>query len=318
MRAIQITEFGGPEVLRVVELPDPEPAENLVPHEVTASGINYADTHQVEDSYLSSPTLPLVPGSEFVGRGPDGRRVVGLLPAYGGYAERVLAVPQLTWPVPDGVSDGAALAMVVQGLTAWHTLRTCAHLAVGESVVVQAAAGGVGTIAVQLAKAWGAGRVIALASSEEKRELARSLGADAAVDPAEPELRDALLDANEGRKVDVVLEMTGGPVFEACLRSLAPFGRTVVYGQASREPFSPVDPTALVAHSTAVIGFWLLHCFGGTEMAAGPLGELLSMVADGRLRAVVGGTYPLAEAERAHRDLLTRRTVGKLVLDPRA
>src|SRR5215204_3546327 len=170
--------------------------------------------HQTEDSYLAKQTLPLVPGAEFVGIAPDGTRVVGLL-AGGGYAERVLAAPELTWPVPDGVSDGAALAVVLQGLTAWHALRTCAHLAPGESVVVHAAAGGVGTIAVQLARAWGAGQVIATASSDEKRELALSLGAGAAVDSAEPDLVGALRAANDGRRVDVVLEMTGGPVFDA-------------------------------------------------------------------------------------------------------
>ena len=316
MRAIQITEFGGPEVLRLVELPDPAPAGGLVLHDVTAAGVNYADTHQTEDSYLASQTLPLVPGAEFVGTAPDGTRVVGLLGG-GGYAERVLAAPALTWPVPDGVEDGAALSVVLQGVTAWHALRTCAHLAPGESVVVHAAAGGVGTIAVQLARAWGAGRVIASASSADKRELARSLGADEVVDPATPDLVDALKAANGGRRVDVVLEMVGGPVFDASLRAAAPFGRVVVYGQASRTAPSPVDPTNLMAHSTAVIGFWLAHCFRRPDLLREPVAELLAMLADGRLRAVVGGTYPLADAAEAHRALLDRSSVGKLVLDPR-
>ena len=316
MRAIQITEFGGPEVLRLVELPDPEPVEGLVLHEVTAAGVNYADTHQTEDSYLAPQALPLVPGAEFVGLAPDGTRVVGLL-AGGGYAERVLAAPVLTWPVPDGVSDGAALAVVLQGVTAWHALRTCAHLAPGESVVVHAAAGGVGTLAVQLAKLWGAGRVIATASSESKRELARSLGADEAVDPAAPDRVDALRAATGGRRVDVVLEMVGGPVFDASLRATAPFGRVVVYGQASRTAPSPIDPTNLMAHSTAVVGFWLAHCLRRPDLLREPVATLLDMLADGRLRAVVGATYPLADAAEAHRELLSRRSVGKLVLDPR-
>jgi NADPH2:quinone reductase len=316
VRAIQITEFGGPEVLRLVELPDPEPAGGLQSYQVTAAGVNYADTHQTEDSYLAKQELPLVPGTEFVGLAPDGTRVVGLL-AGGGYAERVLAAPVLTWPVPDGVSDGAALAVLVQGLTAWHALRTCAHLAGGESVVVHAAAGGVGTLAVQLAREWGAARVIATASSAEKRQLALSLGADAAVDPASPDLVDALRAANGGQRVDVVLEMVGGPVFDASLRTLAPFGRLVTYGQASRTPPTPVDPTALMAHSTAVIGFWLAHCLRRPELLQEPMTALLGMLADGRLQAVVGATYPLAEAAVAHRELLSRRSMGKLVLDPR-
>jgi NADPH:quinone reductase len=209
MRGIQITRFGGPEVLETVELPDPRPGPGMRVYEVTASGVNFADTHQTEDSYLAPQRLPLVPGAEFAGTGPDGQRVVGLCGA-GGYAERVAAADVLVWPIPDGVADGAALAMVLQGVTAWHLLRTSAHLAAGESVVVHAAAGGVGTVAVQLARAFGAGRIIATASSAEKRELALSLGADVAVDPAADDLTAALREANGGSRVDVVLEMTGG------------------------------------------------------------------------------------------------------------
>jgi NADPH:quinone reductase-like Zn-dependent oxidoreductase len=317
VRCIQISRFGGPEVLETVELPDPAPAPGMRVYEVTAAGVNYADTHQTEDSYLAPQRLPLVPGAEFAGTGPDGRRVVGLVGA-GGYAERVAAADPLVWPIPDGVTDGAALAMVLQGATAWHALRTCAHLAAGESVVVHAAAGGVGTAAVQLARAWGAGRVIATASSQRKRDLALSLGADAAVDPAAGDLTAALREANGGSRVDVVLEMTGGPVFDASLRALAPFGRLVTYGMASRTPPTPVDPRNLMAHSSAVVGFWLAHCFRDpARWLDGPVTELLGMLADGRLRAVVGGTYALADAAEAHRALLARESTGKLVLDPR-
>jgi NADPH2:quinone reductase len=317
VRCIQITRFGGPEVLDQVELPDPVPTTGTQVYEVTAAGVNFADTHQTEDSYLAPQTLPLVPGAEFVGTGPDGRRVVGLL-AGGGYAERVLAADALVWPVPDEVSDGAALSIVLQGVTAWHALRTCAHLAPGESVVVPAAAGGVGTVAVQLARAWGAGRIVALASSPEKRELALSLGADEAVDPAEADLVAALRAANGGNRVDVALEMTGGPVFDATLRALAPFGRLVTYGQAGRTSPTPVDPTNLMAHSTAVIGFWLAHCFRRPDRWLTPaVTELLAMLADGRLTAVVGGTYGLGDVADAHRALLARESTGKLVLDPR-
>jgi NADPH2:quinone reductase len=318
VRGIQILRFGGPEVLEVTELPDPTPVPGLRPYDVTVAGVNYADTHQTEDSYLAPQRLPLVPGAEFAGTGPDGTRVVGLLTGGGGYAEKVLAADALVWPIPDGVSDGAALSIVLQGVTAWHALRTCAHLAAGESVVVHAAAGGVGTIAVQLARAWGAGRVIATASSPSKRELALSLGADEAIDPAVDDLTAALKEANGGNRVDVVLEMTGGPVFDAGLRALAPFGRLVTYGQASRTPPSPVDPTTLMAHSTAVIGFWLAHCYRDPQRWLAPgITELLGMLADQRLTAVVGGTYALGDAADAHRSLLARESTGKLVLDPR-
>jgi NADPH2:quinone reductase len=315
VRAIQISEFGGPEVLRLVELPDPEPTETLAVYDVRAAGVNYADTHQAEDSYLAKQTLPMVPGGEFVGVGPDGRRVVGMLLSGGGYAEKVLTTPALTWPVPDGVSDAAALAVVIQGSSAWHLLHTCAHVAAGESVVVHAAAGGVGTLAVQLAKLAGAGRVIGTASTVDKRELALELGADAVVDPDVPDLKAALEEANGGHKVDVVLEMTGGPVFDGSLAALAPFGRLVAFGMASRVPPTPIEPAGLMSRSRAVIGFWLAHCVRRPQMLNEPIGLLLDMIGDGRLRAVVGGTYPLAEARRAHEDIRSRRTAGKLVLD---
>src|SRR5687768_11733478 len=171
MRAIKITEFGGPEVLNLEDVPAPEPRDGRQLLDVSSAGINYADTHQVENSYLAPATLPLVPGAEVVGTTEDGRRVVALLEG-GGYAEQAVAWENLMFDLPDDVEDGAALALVLQGTTAWHILTTSAHLSPGESVVVHAAAGGVGSLAVQLAKAWGAGRVIALASSADKRELA--------------------------------------------------------------------------------------------------------------------------------------------------
>ena len=197
MRAVQITEFGGPEVLTLTDLPDPTASEGLVVMDVTSAGVNYADTHQVEDSYLSKTQLPLVPGSEVIGRLPDGTRVAAFSMS-GGYAEKALVSPAAAFPLPDGVSDGQALSLMVQGLTAWHLLRTSTHLAKGESVVVHAAAGGVGTLAVQLAKAWGAGHVIGVASSQDKRDLATSLGADATVDAGAPDLKAALEEANGG------------------------------------------------------------------------------------------------------------------------
>lgn len=316
MRAVQITEFGGPEVLRVVELPDPEPDGDLVVVDVRSAGVNYADTHQVEDSYLSRTTLPLVPGSEVVGTTADGRRVAALALA-GGYCEKALVHPAAMFPVPESVSDGQVLALMVQGLTAWHLLRTCTHLQPGESVVVHAAAGGVGTLAVQLAKLWGAGRVIGVASSPDKRELAERLGADVTVDANADDLRAALREANGGRPVDVVLEMVGGPTFDASLSALAPFGRLATFGMASRTPPQPIDAGALMARSRAVVGFWLAHCFGRPEMLQPQMSELLDMVQDGVLEPVVGGTYPLAEAHRAHEALRSRGTQGKLVLSVR-
>jgi NADPH2:quinone reductase len=215
------------------------------------------------------------------------------------------------------VSDGAALTTLVQGATAWHLLRTSTHLEPGETVVVHAGAGGVGTIAIQLAKRWGAGRVIATASNEQKRALTLELGADVAVDSNAPDLTAALREANGGRSVDVVLEMTGGRVFDQSLTALAPLGRLAVFGMAGRTPPTPVDPGRLMARSTAVIGFWLVHVVRRPELLARAVNDLLGLIAAGELRPVVGETYPLAAAADAHRALLDRSSVGKLVLDPR-
>lgn len=314
MRAIQITEFGGPEVLRLADLPEPEPGDGRVRIEVSRAGVNYADTHQVENSYLAPAELPLVPGAEVAGTTAEGRRVVALLG--GGYAEVAVAPETTTFPLPDDVTDGQALALVLQGVTAWHLLRTSARLHEGESVVVHAAAGGVGTLAVQLARAFGAGRVIGSASTDEKRQLALDLGADVAIDSRSDDMKEAIEEANGG-KVDVVLDMTGGATTDASIAALAPFGRLAFFGMASRQPPSKVDLGALMARSRGVIGFWLAHAMGDpARYLAAPMEDLLGMVGRGELQPVVGDTYAMSDASEAHRDLRARRTRGKLLLDP--
>jgi NADPH2:quinone reductase len=315
MRAIQQAEFGGPEVLELVELPVPEPAAGEVLIRVRRAGLNFADTHQREDRYVQRQALPLVPGSEVAGvREDTGERVVALC-GHGGYAEYAVAPAERVFPIPDGLDDGTALALVLQGLTAWHLYRTCARLAQGESVLVISGAGGVGSLAVQLGHAMGAGRVIATASSQEKRDLCRSLGADAAIS-GEPEgLRDRIVEANEGREVDVVLEMAGGPVLDAALRAMTDMGRLVVYGISSREQ-NEVRTGRLLKRSQSIIGFWLFHYLERPEHLVEPLAELFDLAARGGLRAVVGETYGLSEARRAQEDLAGRRTRGKLLLDP--
>jgi NADPH2:quinone reductase len=316
VRAIRISQWGGPEVLEFVEdapMPEAGPHEHLV--RVSRSGVNFADTHASDNTYLAPYELPLIPGGEVAGKTEDGKRVAALM-ATGGYAEYAAVPKAAAFPIPFGVSDGQALALLIQGLTAWHLYRTSAHLSEGETAVVHAAAGGVGSLAVQLGKAFGA-RVIATASTEEKRALALELGADAAVDSTREDLTEALIEANDGQRVDIVLEMAGGSVFDDSLRALAPFGRLVTYGMASREAPKRVDPGALMRHSSAVIGFWLAHCFTKPqEMLAAPLQDLFERVAAGTLKVVEGPVYPLSEARRAHEDLKARRTTGKLVLDP--
>ena len=314
MRAIQIEEFGGPEMMRLTDVPAPEPAAGEVVVEVARAGINFADTHVTRNDYLANQELPLIPGGEIAGRDADGRRVAALL-ANGGYAQKVAVNEAVLVPVPDQVSDDEAAALLLQGLTARSLLRISARLQEGESVVVQAAAGGTGSLAVQLAKRMGAGRVIGLASTEDKRELARRLGADATVDSRADDLEAAILAANDGEPVDVVLEMSGGEAFEASLRALAPFGRLVTYGLASRQPVE-VRNVDLMRTSRSVVGFWLMHLFRRPQEVREGIAELLGAVAAKELEVVIGDVYPLSEAHRAHEDIAARRTHGKLLLDP--
>ena len=313
MRAIQMQEFGGPEVLELVELPVPVAAADEVLIRVAHAGLNFADTHQRTNSYLAPATLPMIPGAEVAGvREDTGERVVALC-STGGYAEYVAAPGSLTFPIPDGVDDGTALALLLQGLTAWHLYRTSAKLADGESVVVHSAAGGVGSLAVQLARPMGAGRVIAVASTQAKRSLALELGADVAID-ADPEgLRERIEAANDGRPVDVILEAAGGATFAGSIDALAPFGRIVVYGISTSEP-NEVRTSSLLRRSRTVTGFWFRHCLDRPGMVDTALADLFARVAGGELRVRVGATYPLARAAQAQVDLRERRTVGKVLL----
>jgi NADPH2:quinone reductase len=314
MKAIQISKFGGPEVLELVDLADPKPNENEELIDVSCIGINYADTHQTENSYLSKQELPLIPGLEVVGKTQSGRRVLASASS-GGYAQKVVAHKAVCVDIPDSVSDGQAVAMLVQGTTAWHILKTMAHVQPGETVVVQAAAGGVGTLAIQLAKMWGA-KVIAVTSTSAKNDLAKSLGADEVVDANSSDLAAAMMAANGGKKVDIVLEMVGGKTFDASLEVLAPFGRLITYGMASRTAPTPIHPGALMGGTKTVAGFWLAHCFGKKELMGDVLAELFALIAKGALKPVIGATYGLSEAKAAHEAMLARGTTGKVTLDP--
>jgi len=314
VRAVLVREWGGSEVLEVADVPEPEPADGQALIRVSAAGVNFADIHARENSYIAKSELPMIPGTEVAGTLEDGTRVVAMTQG-GGYAERAVADCAQVWPLPDGLGDHEALGLLVQGLTAWHLYRTCARLAGGETVVVHSAAGGTGSIAVQLGRHMGAGRVIATASTEDKRALALELGADAAIDGAPEGLADRLLEAGGGRPVDVVFEMAGGQVFEESVKALAPLGRIVVYGIASREQVE-LRTGRLMRNSHAVIGFWLMHLLGRPEMMDAPLAELFELAARGELRPQLGQVYPLSDVRRAHEDLQGRRTTGKLVLDP--
>jgi len=326
MKAILVEEFGEPDVLQYTEVErlSPGPGEALI--EVRSIGVNYADTMRRRNQYLVPQELPFVPGSEVagviseVGDGVEdvsvGDRVMTLL-GTGGYAPHAVAPVRNLIPLPDGLDFDEAAAVPLQGLSAYHILKTSGRLARGESVLVHAAAGGVGTLAVQMAKLLGAGKVIATASTQEKLELARDLGADVLVNYTDDGWPERVLEATDGAGADVILEMVGGDFPEKNLSCLAPFGRMVVFGSASGERGKMI-PARLMNGNQAVTGFWLPPVMGRPDLVGSSLQDILGWVASGEVRLTIGARYPLERAAEAHDDLEGRRTTGKIVLNPPA
>ncbi|ARQ69166.1 quinone oxidoreductase family protein [Streptomyces marincola] len=312
MRAILMRDFGGPEVLRLTEVPDPEPRPAHHVLTVRRAGVNYADVHVRNDQYLAPVELPFIPGNEVVGTAADGRRFVGLTRG-GGYAERAVVHRRVAWEVPDDITDDQAVALALQGQSAWHLLFTTARLTAGETVVIPAAGGGLGTLAVQLAKQAGA-KVIALASTEEKRQLAAKLGADAVVDSTATPLTEHILYA-AGGPVQVALDMAGGPTTHAILAAIAPRGRAALYGYASGQ-MSDIPTGLLMEKSISVAGFWLPNLYADRNALPTSMAALFAAVRAGTLVPVTGAVHPLAEAPAAHTALATRTHTGKLSLDP--
>lgn len=262
---------------------------------------------------LAAEDLPIVPGGEVAGTTSDGQRVVAICGS-GGYAELAAASRSLTFPVPDDVTDEQALALLVQGLTAWYLLRNATSLVPGETVLVFGASGGVGSLAVQLARHFGAEAVIAAASAEEKRATALELGATAAINSDPAGLADRVLAANGGRGVDVILDAVGGPVFEQSVSALAVGGRLVAYGTASGAP-GEVSTRSLIIGSKSVVGYWLMDSLRTPGAGDAPLAELFDLLEAGSLNPLVGSVYPLSEAAQAQLDVADRRTQGKVSLD---
>ncbi len=304
-------QFGGPEVLQLVEVPDLEPrgAHHLL--QVHRSGVNFADMHVRGDDYLAPVTLPYIPGNEVVGHTAEGKRFVGLTRG-GGYAEQAHVHRRTSWEVPEGVSDEQAVALCLQGNSAYHLLHTVAGVQEGQSVVIPAAAGGLGSIAVQLAKAIGA-KVIALASTKDKRQLAEDLGAFAVVDSTSENLAEEIKEA-AGGPVQVALEMTGGSTFHSTVAALADRGRLAVYGYASGE-LTEVSTKVLMERSITVSGFWLPSLYSDRNALPTSMNALFEAVRAGSLRPVLGQVYPLSEASAAHAALAARAHTGKLCLD---
>lgn len=324
MKTVIVEEFGGPEVLRISDVERPAPGEGEALVEVLSIGVNYADTMRRRNQYVTAQDLPFVPGSEVAGVVAEvedgvegvavGDRVVTLL-GTGGYAEYGVAPAENLIPIPEELDFDHAAAVPLQGLTAYHIIKTYGRVQEGESVLVHAAAGGVGTLAVQMAKLLGAGKVVATASTREKLELAGSLGAAALVDYTADDWPERVREATDGRGADVILEMIGGDFLQKNLSCLAPFGRMVVFGAASGERGSIV-PLDLMRKNHTVSGFWLPWILNQPELVGPSLREILDWISTGELKLTIGARYPLEEAARAHADLENRRTTGKLILNP--
>jgi NADPH2:quinone reductase len=325
VKAVRFHELGDPSVLRYEDVPKPLPQPGEVLIRVAAAGVNYADTLFRRGKYLVRPKLPQIPGLEVagtiaaVGDGVRevtvGERVLALTPRGGGYAEYATAPASRLLPVPDELDLEPAAALPIQGLTAHHVFSLCARLAPGESVLIHAAAGGVGSLAIQIAKLLGAGRVIATASSEAKLKLAKWLGADVVINYVETDFVKRVNEVTGGEGVDIVVETVGGDVVGRSLDCLAPFGRLVVAGMASGQ-FSQINAQRLLAKNQTVVGYYLMAVIQRPDLTELALADLMAWSADGQLQITLGQVRPLGEAAQLHEDLEARQTFGKLVLVP--
>lgn len=335
MRAIQISEQGSPGVLTVVTLPDPTPGPGQILIRVESASVNFSDVMRRRGSTYPFPTpLPFVPGGEVAGTvaalgdGVDGppveTPVFALVGAdgSGGYAELSIADARQVIPTPPGVTPDEAAGIVVAGISATLILTQSAELTKGQSVLVPAAAGGLGAYAIQIAKLLGGSPVVAAASTGDKRDAAIASGADHTVDSSSREWPAAVRELTGGAGVDVALEMTGAGQLEATLSALAPFGTAVVYGMASGTPGTLssraidallYDPALNQTVRAFNLGIW----FGlRPQLAVAALQQLVEWVAKGQIKVPLGPTLPLDQAAEAHRRLEARETTGKIILKP--
>jgi NADPH2:quinone reductase len=322
MKAIVFDKLGGPEVLKIAETPKPEVKPGTVLIKVRAAGINFADTLFRQGQYVMHPQLPDTPGLEAsgeieaVGAGVTNLRSGQRVAAIGGkmYAEYALAPASQVIPVPDSISFEQAAAFPIQVLTAWHMLHTAHHTGPGQTVLVHSAAGGVGIVAVQIAKAAGA-RVIGTVSSSSKAALIKEYGADDAINYA---TNDFAVEANRltgGRGVDLILDAVGATTFDKGLTCLAPFGHLILYGRAGGPP-EPLNPFRLFEKAVKVSGFTLYVVAALPDVMRRGIEESFKLIAQGKLKLLVGKSFPLAQAAEAHTFMESRQSTGKLVLIP--
>ena len=315
MKAIRVHELGAADKLSLEEVEKPTPNADEVLVKVAAAGINYADTMMRSGNYLTKPDLPFTLGYEAAGiievLGENvtnlniGQRVLATTSS-GGYAEFATAKAATVIPIPDELGFGESTALLVQGLTALGLLN---EVKAGETILVHAAAGGVGTLLVQLAKQKGL-KVIGTASSEQKLELVASLGADFAINYTEDDWTDEVLKATDGKGVDWIIEMVGGAIVGKNLKVLAKNGTMWVYGSASGEDFK-VSVLSLMAKNHTIRGYWLMNESIANRIAFTK--ELRGHLRENRLQIQVT-EFPLAQAKEAHDAIENRKTTGKVVL----
>jgi len=336
MKAIQMTEIGGPNVLRLTEIPDPTPGPGEILIKVDSAAVNFADVTRRRGDPFDLPTpLPFTPGIEVAGtvvdlgegvEGPPvGSAVFGMAGPYanGGYAELAVAQQANVVPAPDDLDPDVAASLLAVGLTATLMLSEVGQVDKTSTVFIPAAAGGLGSYAVQIAKALGAGTIIAGASTAEKRQIALSSGADHAVDYRGPEWTNEVLEVTDGRGVDVALEMTSPAHLGETARILAPFGRMIVFGAVAGRTDTYVNGVDLdnilyaPAFGQSISGFnlssWFIHRL---EATIGALQRLVGWIADGTIAGPPIQAFPLAEAAETHRLLETGASTGKLILKP--
>jgi len=322
MKAIRVQHTGGPEVMEVADVAVPRPKPNEAVVKVAAAGVNAIDG-QFRDGSLRTP-LPFIPGQEGAGVvtevGAQAKTVkVGDRVAWSGvlgsYAEYVVSPEEHLVPVPAGLTDEQAAAAMMHGLTAHYLVNDAHKLKAGETALVHAAAGGVGLLLVQMARAIGA-RVIGTASSEEKAGLAREAGADEVIVFTRQDFESEVKRLTGGKGVDVVYDGVGKATFEKNLNVMRLRGMLVLYGMSSG-PVPPVDPAKLSEKGSLYMARTTLAHFTATrEELLARTGALFAMIADGKLKVRIAKTYPLAEAAQAHRDMEARKVAGKLLLVP--
>jgi NADPH:quinone reductase and related Zn-dependent oxidoreductases len=323
MRAVVVHQTGGPEVLTAQELPSPEPGPGQLRVDVAAAGVNYIDVYYRTGVY-PLPT-PFIAGSEgagvvsAIGAGvngyQEGDHVAWAMVPGAGYAEQAIVPSDRAVPVPAGIDDETAAAVLLQGLTAHYLTRSTYPVRSGETALVHAAAGGVGLLLTQVLSAQGV-RVIATTSTEEKVALAREAGAADVIRYDREDVASEVSRLTDARGVDVVYDGVGRATFNGSIDSLRPRGMFVLYGAASG-PVAPVDPLLLLSKGSLFLTRPTLgHYVASRDELLERSRELFAWVASGELSVRVGARYTLDQARQAHEDLEGRRTTGKSLIIP--